>query len=108
METKYRALRILSWVFRILAVLLAVVGVGFGVYFAVTPSVNVDYDASGRIIFNDGPPLTGLGIGFIIAGVIVPLMFYAFGELLQLLISTEDNTARTAHMLARMNRRRGD
>lgn len=108
METKYKALRTLSWVFRILAALLLLAGVGIGLYFALSPSINIDYDVNGRVVISDGPPLVGLGVGFIAAGIIIPLVMYSFGELLQLLISTEDNTARTAHLLARMAKKRDD
>lgn len=82
METKYKALRALSWVYRILGGLSLIGGIVLSVLDKVLlPAV---------------------------AGIITAIVLIAFAELLQLLIAIEDNTARTAHLLARMNKRRED
>jgi hypothetical protein len=82
METKYKALRALSWVYRILG------GLSFigGIVLSVLDKVLIPA----------------------VAGIITAIVLIAFAELLQLLIAIEDNTARTAHLLARMNKRRED
>lgn len=80
METKYKALRAVSWIYRIVGGL-AFIG---GIVFSVLDKVLLPA----------------------IAGGIAALVMIAFAELIQLLISIEDNTARTAHMLARMNKHR--
>jgi len=82
METKFKALRALSWVYRIIGGL-AFIG---GIVSAVLDKVLL--------------PAIG--------GVVIALVLIALAELLQLLIAVEDNTARTAHLLARMNKRRDD
>lgn len=82
METKFKALRAVSWIYRITGGL-ALIG---GIVLSVLDKVLLPA----------------------VAGIVFALVFIAFAELIQLAISVEDNTARTAHLLARMQKRRDD
>lgn len=82
METKFKALRAVSWIYRIV----------------------------GGLAFIGGIVLSALDKVLLpaVAGIVSALVFIAFAELIQLAISIEDNTARSAHLLARINKRRED
>lgn len=82
METKYKALRALTWLYRIIGVLVLLGGV-----------------AIAAMIRNLLPA---------IGGTVSALSIYAFGELLHVFVSIEENTRHTARMLGRMNRKEKD
>lgn len=104
MEVKYRALRILSWVFRIIAVLIMLGGVAFGVLLAVTPSIQIDYSNLDGIRVIPAPPLVGPGIGLALSSVLISLFLYAFGQLLNLFMDLEENSRRTNILLQKLGR----
>jgi hypothetical protein len=82
METKYKALRALSWIYRLIGALSFIGGIVLSVLDKVMlPAV---------------------------IGVITALVLIAAAEMLQLAIAVEDNTARSAHFLARMTGKRRD
>ena len=82
METKYKALRMLTWLYRIIGVLVFVGGIALSVL--------------DRVLL----PAIGGAVG--------GLFIYAFGELLHVLVSIEENTRQSARMLGRMNRKEKD
>jgi hypothetical protein len=103
-EKKYRALRILTWVYRIIAILVFLGGVGLGILNATSPTIEIDYSNLEGIEFIYGPPNPYPGIGLAIGSAITALTLYAFGELLHLFIDVEENTRHTGRMVSRMAR----
>lgn len=81
MENKYKALRSLIWLFRILAGLVFLSGVVYG-------------------------GINSL-LGIIALGAITAILLYALGELLNLFVDIEENTRRTYLLLERLPRSTG-
>ncbi len=78
MEKKYKALRILIWVYRLAAGVIFLFGLVYG-------GVNQLY-------------------GIIVGAVILALSIYGFGELITLLIDLEENTRASTKLLMRLAR----
>lgn len=101
MQKKYRALRVVSLVYRIIAALIFLGALIGGGLTAVNPSIQYDLYSN---TFTSAPPATGAGLAIIAAGVITALGLYAFGELLSLLVDLEANTRATNALLNRLTR----
>ena len=82
METKYRVLRVLTWLYRIAGILALLGGIALSVL--------------DRVLLPA------------IAGAVSGLFIYAIGELIHVLIDIEENTRHTSRMLGRMNRKDKD
>lgn len=108
METKYKALRVLTWLYRIVAVIVLLGGVLIGILAATAPTMKIDYSNLEGIETTFGPPNPLPGIGIAVISIIAALTLYAIGELLHLFIDVEENTRHTARMLGRMNRKEKD
>ncbi len=111
MEKKYRALRFISGLYKIIAIiifLLAIVGaigaalIGGGPSLAYNPT-------TGTIITvpNQNPVVSAVVafVGTLLGGAILAVSLYAFANLIDLLIATEENTRMTAALLNRLGRR---
>lgn len=102
MKPRYRALRIVSILYRIAAALVFLAGLVVGGLTMISPSVSYDFSRGG---FEQGPPLVGAGIGILVGAILSAISLYAFGELLQLLIAMEENTRATAVAMMKLARR---
>jgi hypothetical protein len=101
-EKKYGALRIISSIYKIIAILgfiLAFVGAGF-LFFQTYQLGSRDPSQSSTAVLN--AVLTAGG--FFLASSVSALSIYAVANLIDLLISTEENTRATALLLQRMRR----
>lgn len=106
-EKRYRLLRIISWVFRVLAVLILISMILYAIlYFAWTENtpekassmleeeaLKISPERGERISWVE----TKLNLPFCM--IIGAIALYAFGELISLLIALEENTRRTSLIL---------
>lgn len=103
---KYRALKIIAVIYMIASVLVALAAVGFGVLLAITPSVaGMEYTANGWV-FEQGPPMVGQGIAVALGGILVGVVLFGFGELINLFIAVEANTRLTSEYFKARSRPR--
>ena len=89
---KYKALRLISNIYLIAAMLVG------GVILAITPSFSVEY-INGAYQTLRGAPMVGVGIGTAIGGLVAAVGLLAFSELIRLFIDIEENTRRTSEYL---------
>jgi hypothetical protein len=103
MKKKYRALRIISWIYRVLAILVLILAVVGAVLSFIGPaSLGVtDTPENAALISNLSLGPVG-AIGSLVSGILIALGLYAFGQLFQLLIDLEENTRGTTLLLQRM------
>jgi len=98
MERKYTALRIISLVYRILgglALILAVIGAVVAVLFPGSITVSsAAIPATSDMLARLLPAVIVL-----VSGILSGLGLFAVGQMIQLLLDTEENTRRTAHYL---------
>src|SRR5829696_1890913 len=86
-EERYRALRTIAAIIRILAYVVAVIGaIGFVI-------------GSGAII-EGGPGGLFILVGGLLYAAVVALFLFAYAEIIRLIIAVEDNTRVTAEALA--------
>ncbi|BBB46932.1 hypothetical protein [Pelolinea submarina] len=101
MKKSFGVLRVLAAVFKVVGIIMGVVALLGGLIILVMSFSNADVFVS--MGFDKG---TAPFVGFIfslfglVGGLLSALMMYGFGELLILLIAIEDNTQRTAALLA--------
>jgi TRAP-type C4-dicarboxylate transport system permease small subunit len=100
MMQKYRALRIVSTIYRLLAVAVGGLGVAAGIYTAITPSISFEYIGNSLEMIQ-GPPAVGSGIGIVFGAILAAVGLFAFAELLQLLMDIEENTRVTSQYFKR-------
>lgn len=103
-EKKYHALRVLTWIYRIIAVLVFVGGVALGGFTMIAPTYTYGLTSTGSYGLVSAPPAVAIGIGFAIISIFSALTLYAFGELLHLFIDLEENTRESAMLLHRVTR----
>lgn len=100
MTAKYGALRIISLIYKALALLVLTLTVGgLCVSLLTSPSVVRDYDA--RFINRDALAILGMLIPLLV-GSVVSISLYASGELIDLLIDMEENTRASRIVLTRL------
>jgi hypothetical protein len=104
MERRYTALRIISLVYRILgglALILAVLGAILAV--AIPGSITV---SSPALDTSNSDTLARLlpAVIVLVSGILSGLGLFAVGQMIQLLLDTEENTRRTARVLTEMLR----
>ena len=91
LQERYRALRTVATIIRVLAFIIAILG-GLGVLIA---SVAIGVSDDGGV---------GQGLATLVGGALyvafIALFMFAYGELINLIIAVEDNTRRTAEALA--------
>ncbi|SRR5258708_39230624 len=105
MEKKYGALRVISNLYKVIAViifLLAILGtIGSAISLITTTSRYTGFSV-------EMTPLMLIGIaeilGILLGGIIAAISLYAFANLIDLLIATEENTRMTAALLNRLGR----
>jgi hypothetical protein len=112
-KRRYGALRIISWVFRVLAILVLIVSIVCAIS-AFVRTEKAPQKATSMLeeeAMKISPeksigwievfPLFSAGgtVGDLILGIIGFIMLYAFGELISLLIALEENTRRTSLIL---------
>ena len=111
MLKKYRALRLVSALYKFIAILiflLTIVGaigaalIGGGPSLAYNPATNTIITVP-----NQNPIVSAViaFIGTLLGGAIIAVSLYAFANLIDLLIATEENTRATAVLLNRLGRR---
>ena len=112
MEKRYRVLRFISGLYKVIAVLaflLAIVG-GIAAAFVFSNPFTVINPSSGvtTTYAVQSPVLASIVafFGAFLGGAIIALSLYAFSNLIDLLLATEENTRATALLLNRLNRRR--
>lgn len=105
MKNKYRALRTIKWIIRVVGILWLIAGIAIGIFFMVTPSATIDYTTA-DIKFN-GPPAVGAGVASIVTSIVIMIVLLGFAELLQVLMDTEENTRLTGALLKQMIRNQG-
>jgi hypothetical protein len=106
-EKRYRALRIISWVFRVLAVLV-LIGIIISAILCFLSTEKAPPKA-GSMLEEEAIKISPKGtahiswvepvVEFPLGMIIVAIALYAFGELISLLIALEENTRRTSLML---------
>jgi ABC-type multidrug transport system fused ATPase/permease subunit len=103
MKKKYRALRIISWVYRILAILVLIGAVVGAVLSVVGPTALGVPPTPENTALVSNLSLGPIGaVISLVSGIFVALGLYAFGQLFQLLIDLEENTRGTTLLLQRM------
>lgn len=109
MEKKYRALRIISIIYKIIGVIIMVFAVLGAIGVLLTGASGGGSTAS----FGDADVQLGIvggvfgAVFFLISGILSGVFIYGFGDLLMLLINTEENTRLTAAAMRRMVQDRG-
>jgi hypothetical protein len=110
MQKRYRALRFVSGLYKIIAILLFLVAIvgGIGAAFVAGGPIPVLNATTGVIttIPNQNPLISSV-IAFVatfISGAILAISLYAFANLIDLLIATEENTRLTAALLNRVSK----
>ncbi len=101
MKKSFGILRVLAAIFKVVGIVLGVVAVLGGLIILVMSFSNADVFVS--MGFDAGSaPFIGLIFSLfgLVSGLLTALVVYGFGELLILLIAIEDNTQRTAALLA--------
>ncbi len=101
MKKSYGVLRVLSTIFKVVGIIIGVVAVLGGLVMLVMSFSNTDVFVS--LGFDESSaPFVGLVMALfgLIGGLLTALVVYGSGELLILLIAIEDNTQRTATLLA--------
>ncbi len=108
MRKRYRALRIISTIYRIAAILLFIVAVlvaiGLGVVFYTSgvPTIRLD-PATSIYVLETSPAsiatVVAFVVGILLTGSLTALSIYAFSNLLDLLVATEENTRYAAMAL---------
>lgn len=98
MDKKYGALRIISTLYKLIAILIFLGGLAGAVLFLLGGSVSVGGGsvANGNIIG---------AIGSAIGGFISAVSIYAFANLIDLLVATEENTRATAMLIKELIKR---
>jgi hypothetical protein len=108
MRKRYRALRILSTTYRIIAILLFIVtvlaAIGCGVVFYTSGAPTIRLDAATSIYVLEMMPasvatIVAVVVGILLTGSLTALSIYAFSNLLDLLVATEENTRYAAMAL---------
>lgn len=105
MEKRYRALRVVSAIYKILAVIGALATV-VGVVITIVSYLGV-FSASGvqiQIYPAEVLPLAGLSAGILIGGWLGALTLYALGSFIDVFLATEENTRLTAALLSRVSK----
>jgi hypothetical protein len=108
MRKRYRALRIISTTYRIIAILLFIVtvlaAIGCGVVFYTSGAPTIRLDAATSIYVLEMSPasvatIVAVVVGILLTGSLTALSIYAFSNLLDLLVATEENTRYAAMAL---------
>jgi hypothetical protein len=108
MRKRYRALRIISTIYRIIAILLFIVtvlaAIGSGVVLYTSGAPTIQLDAATSIYVLEMKPasvgtIMALVVGILLTGSLTALAIYAFSNLLDLLVATEENTRYAAMAL---------
>lgn len=102
MVTKYRGLRIIKWVLRVIGGLWFTGGIAVGLILMFTPTPVIDY-VNGTVTMN-GAPAVGLGIGTILGSIVIAILLEGFAELLNVLMDTEENTRLQTMLLKQLIR----
>lgn len=100
MKKRFGVLRVLSTVFKVLGIIVAVIAILGGLISLVMAFSNTDVFTS--MGFEDtNSVFVGLVLALVVlvGGLLSAILVYGFGELLILLIAIEDNTLRTATLL---------
>jgi uncharacterized membrane protein YfcA len=95
MEKRFRALRFVSLLYKIIAVLGAVGAIAGAVFLSVT-QVN-----QGLATWNDALPTL---IGGVVGGILGGILLFGLAQLFDLLIAVEENTRATSRLLQRVGR----
>ncbi len=100
MKKRFGVLRIMSTIFKIIGIALAVIAILGGLISAVTSMMSSDLFTDWGFDQNTGA-LFGMFLSFVglVGGLLYAILIYGFGELILLLISIEENTAKTANLL---------
>jgi hypothetical protein len=100
MNKRFGVLRVMSTIFKIVGVALAIVAILGGLISAAVSMTSSDLFTDWGFDENTGA-LFGMFMAFVglVGGLIYALITYGFGELIMLLIAIEDNTAKTANLL---------
>lgn len=100
MKKRFGVLRVLSTIFKIVGIAMAVVAILGSLIGAATSMMSSDLFEDWGFDGNTGA-LFGLFMSFagLVGGLLYAVVTYGFGELIILLISIEDNTAKTANLL---------
>ncbi|MEZ4670670.1 MAG: hypothetical protein R3E39_22435 [Anaerolineae bacterium] len=107
MKTKYRALRIVKWIYRLIGLLVLISGVIAGIVLLTSPAPVIDSTSSSVSISLSGVPVAGVGIGVILSSIFTALVFEGIAEVLSVLMDTEENTLLTTVLLKQMIRSQG-
>ena len=114
MAKKYRALRFISGLYKIIAIiifLLAILGaIGAALIWGGSSVPIFNLATNTIIIVPNQYPFLAAPIAFIstlLGGLLIASSLYAFANLIDLLIATEENTRMTAILLNRVGRRLG-
>ncbi|RJQ53175.1 MAG: hypothetical protein C4521_07850 [Actinobacteria bacterium] len=106
MEHRYRALRIIAWLYKILGIIIAIVTIiasmGICVSGIIGGAASTDSSLGLPSDFSSAGPLAGifLGFGALIYGALIALGLYGFGELIMVMLAIEENTRGTYASLA--------
>lgn len=112
MEKRYNILRIIAVIYKVIGVLLlgaTIIGFVFIVVTALTGGLAASQSATSTSTFGATSPWLGLlvWVPILLGGILSALGTYAFGELVELLIATEENTRATALLLDAIRARNG-
>lgn len=100
MKKRFGVLRVISTIFKIIGIALAVVAILGSLISAFTSMMSSDLFTDWGFDENTGA-MFGIFLSFagLVAGLLYAILIYGFGELILLLIAIEDNTSKTANLL---------
>lgn len=104
MTEKYPILRVLIWVFRVLAVLCFLIGVGIGGLTLITPDLDYDYNTGTFTTLPTSPAQITFGVSFILGGLTMTIVSLSAAELIRIQIANARQIATQTVLLARIEK----
>lgn len=93
MVTKYRGLRIIKWIYRVLGGQVFLAGIAFGLILAFAPTMEINPETM-QVSMTGQPAIAAIVFGgiVIVVGILLAILLEGFAELLTVFIDTEENT----------------